>query len=188
MAKLCVLIGSHGVGKTTAFEYVKSKLCRSDIEFIPDVARLCPYPVGATTTLKAQLWIFHEQLRRESGSKIAICDKSAIDHYAYIIHWFGKKPKLEHRLIEQLQHYELIIKFPPNPHFLIKDDIRPANTEFQQKIDRIIEELIDSWELQVKRIRDTRSEQIVARVYEEVHSWLSHLTYETEIEEKPKPP
>jgi hypothetical protein len=154
MAGIAALIGAHGTGKTTAFDAARGRFEHLGIKFLPDLARECPYPVGLKTTARAQLWILLEQVRRERVPLpgMVVCDKSVIDHYAYIAYWYGRRPKLEQRVLVRSREYDLLIKFPLHQGFLVADDLRPTDVAFQVQVDGIIEQLIDEWALNVERV------------------------------------
>ena len=68
---IIVIIGSHGTGKTTLFQWLQEHLDLKSygiakLNLLPDIARECPYPVGATSTIESQEWIFNCQYQRES--------------------------------------------------------------------------------------------------------------------------
>ena len=90
-------IGTHGVGKTTLCFDVAARLKRLDlaVELVKEVARGCPLPINRDTTLDAQEWILHTQIAQEIAAcaryQVVICDRSALDNYAYLVHQVGRR-------------------------------------------------------------------------------------------------
>lgn len=171
MPKLVALIGTHGVGKTTIFEYLKEEIS-GHVAFISDIARMCPFSVGETTTPRAQLWILREQIRREDLTEKAICDKSVIDHYAYFVYWYGHRSKVETWLAPYALRYDLVIKMPANPAFLVDDGLRPTDVTFQQDVDRIIDGLLGTWGVKFKRLPNNLHYDLSSMTLSIVNEWL----------------
>src|SRR5680860_908650 len=98
-------MGSHGVGKTTLCFDVAARLKRLDlgVDLVKEVARSCPLPINKDTTLEAQSWILHTQIAEElaasSRYEMVVCDRSALDNYAYLVHQVGRRPEYDLSLI-----------------------------------------------------------------------------------------
>lgn len=152
------LIGTHGVGKTTLAYEICSLLKKADhnVELVTEVARRSPFPVNEATTLEGQLWILHAQIAAEleaaaRGEQI-ICDRSALDNYAYLVNKFGRQYQLEHWLEWWMSTYSLLVGVPPLADGIPPDGFRSENLEFQRKIHDLIGELFE--EPPFHRIRD----------------------------------
>ncbi|KPJ94362.1 MAG: hypothetical protein AMS18_03835 [Gemmatimonas sp. SG8_17] len=143
-------IGSHGVGKTTLCFDLASRLKRLDlaVDIVKEVARGCPLPINQATTLEAQAWILHTQIAHEiaAGSQYeaVICDRSVLDNYAYLVHQLGRRSEYNTLVTKWMQTYDGLFKVPilQSPSF---DGTRDVSTTFQIEIDRVIEELINAF-------------------------------------------
>lgn len=143
------LIGTHGVGKTTLAYEICSLLKKADynVELVTEVARRSPFPVNEGTTLDGQLWILHAQIAAEldaTRTGHAICDRSVLDNYCYLVNKFGRQQRLESWLDWWMQSYTLLIGVPPLADGIPPDGFRSENLEFQERIHELIEELLDS--------------------------------------------
>ena len=94
-------IGTHGVGKTTLCYDVAALLKRHDLDadIVKEVARLSPLPVNRQTSLEAQTWILAtqvaEEIRSASRHAVVVCDRSALDNYAYLVLACGRQKPIE---------------------------------------------------------------------------------------------
>jgi nicotinamide riboside kinase len=140
-------MGSHGVGKTTLCFDVAARLKRLDlgVDLVKEVARACPLPINKDTTLEAQSWILHtqiaEELAAESRYEVVVCDRSALDNYAYLVHQVGRRPEYDALVKEWMGSYTALFKVPilHAPSF---DGTRDTSSTFQVEVDEIIDELL----------------------------------------------
>jgi nicotinamide riboside kinase len=134
------LIGTHGVGKTTLAYEICSLLKKADynVELVTEVARRSPLPVNEATTLEGQLWILHAQIASEieaaARAPHVICDRSALDNYAYLVNKFGRQPQLEQWLAWWMDTYSLLVGVSPMADAIPADGFRSENVEFQHRI------------------------------------------------------
>jgi hypothetical protein len=141
-------IGSHGVGKTTLCFDVAARLKRLDlgVDLVKEVARACPLPINKSTTLEAQSWILHtqiaEELAADSRYQVVVCDRSALDNYAYLVHQVGRRPEYDDLVRRWMETYHALFKVPilHPPSF---DGTRDTSESFQSQIDRLIDRLLD---------------------------------------------
>ncbi len=143
------LIGTHGVGKTTLAYEICSLLKKADhnVELVTEVARRSPFPVNEGTTLDGQLWILHAQIAAELDATRmghAICDRSVLDNYCYLVNKFGRQQRLEAWLDWWMQSYTLLIGVPPLADGIPPDGFRSENLEFQERIHELITELLEA--------------------------------------------
>jgi len=140
-------IGTHGVGKTTLCYEVAASLKKRDIsvDMVKEVARSCPLAINQETTVDAQSWILHTQIAREieaaSRYEIVVCDRSALDNYAYLVHRIGTVEHLDELVRGWLPTYSHLFKVPivGRPTF---DGIRATSRGFQEGIDEEVDRLI----------------------------------------------
>lgn len=150
-------IGSHGVGKTTLCFDLASRLKRLDlaVDLVKEVARGCPLPINRDTTLEAQAWILHSQIAHEiaamHGNQAVICDRSVLDNYAYLVHRAGRRPAYDALVAEWVGSYDVLCKVPilQPPAF---DGQRDVSAAFQAEVDRIIDHLLDDFEVPCLRL------------------------------------
>lgn len=141
------LLGSHGVGKTTLCYDLAARLKRLDqsVEIVREVARQCPLPLNRQTTLAAQQWILHRQITDELAAAnladVVLCDRSALDNYAYLVARLGPRQELEPLVADWMRGYDALFKVPilQAPRY---DGTRDLSEEFQVAIDRQIDELL----------------------------------------------
>jgi hypothetical protein len=140
-------IGTHGTGKTTLCYETAAALKKRDlaVEMVKEVARSCPLPINQDTTLSAQSWILHTQIACEIEAaeryEIVICDRSALDNYAYLVHRMGPVDYLDELVRGWLPTYDHLFKVPilGRPSF---DGTRAVTQEFQRGIDEEVDRLI----------------------------------------------
>ena len=160
-------VGAHGVGKTTLVaavgKWINANGCAA--ETTPEVPRLiCEMVQDPTffrrgnTSLLKQTAILLAQMAVEHAPASAhgnalLCDRAVLDHWAYTKHLF-QDDLAEAQLEEPLEHfvrlhcasYRLLIHIPIE--FAPEDDgTREDHVVFQKDIDRLILNLLDSWNL-----------------------------------------
>lgn len=150
-------IGSHGVGKTTLCYELAAYLKRLDlsVDIVKEVARACPLPINRQTTVLAQEWILHSQIAIEielaEQYEVIVCDRSVLDNYAYLVQAAGRRQDLEPLIERWMRSYDLLVKVPvvAPPTY---DGTRDTSVEFQLTIDRLINELSNSFSLTSVRL------------------------------------
>jgi len=153
-------IGSHGVGKTTLCFELAARLKRLDrrVDMVKEVARSCPLPLNRETTTAAQAWILHTQIAREietaKDHDIVICDRAALDNYAYLVAKFGRGEPLDSLVRWWMQSYALLVWVPviADPRF---DGVRDTDRLYQQRINEVIGELVEAFGIQALRLDAT---------------------------------
>lgn len=140
------IIGSHGTGKTTfanvLFEKYKQAK-NTQVELVGDYARLCSYPIGEKTTVKAQLWIFESYLAKELENECdMIFDGSSLQTLAYYEYWFGKNTDLRKRAKSVVNLLTTVILVPADTRLCQPDGVRPQSTQFQNDIHTAIVKLL----------------------------------------------
>jgi thymidylate kinase len=176
-------IGTHGVGKTTLCFELAARLKRLDysVDLVKEVARECPLPINRDTTYDAQSWILHTQIAHElaavSRHDVVVCDRSILDNYAYLVHRLGRRPELDPLMETWLPSYTALIKVPlwRQPSF---DGVRDTGAEFQQGIDRTLDELVAAFAADVFVLDATSTEGWVEAV-------MAHLRLPRRAEQVP---
>jgi nicotinamide riboside kinase len=142
-------VGSHGVGKTTLCYGLAARLKARDVavEVVHEVARRCPLPINEETSVAAQSWILHTQIAEELVAQarypVAVCDRSVLDNYVYLLLAAGRQESLEGLLAAWLPTYGLLVHVPivalPRP-----DGFRAADPGFQRAVEeRLARELAE---------------------------------------------
>lgn len=147
------LIGTHGIGKTTAAKELFHWAARkAGASLINELARCCPWCINEKTTPQAQRWIFHTQISAELVSSaddretVVVCDRSALDCLVYaqraqVLDGFSPEwdwVSLYLKLFEEhwLATYDLIWRMPLDRTRPIEDDgVRSLRPSFQRDID-----------------------------------------------------
>jgi thymidylate kinase len=140
-------IGTHGVGKTTLCYDLASVLKRHDInvDVVKEVARLSPLPINRKTSLEAQTWILMTQVAEEIRSaayhEVVVCDRSALDNYAYMALACGRQKPYERFVAHWMKSYDLLFKVPilGTP---AADGIRDTDEFFMRSIDQLVDTLL----------------------------------------------
>ncbi|MBK8230854.1 MAG: ATP-binding protein [Candidatus Eisenbacteria bacterium] len=150
-------IGTHGVGKTTLTFELAARLKRRNyrVELVKEVARRCPLPLNRDTTLEAQAWILHTQIALEiesvRGYDVLICDRSALDNYAYLVAQCGRLEPYESVVREWIETYDLLAWVPPieRPSF---DGVRDLDLSYQHRIHDLIADLVTEFGVSTLRL------------------------------------
>ena len=140
-------IGSHGVGKTTLCYDLAGILKKHlpSVGIVMEVARSCPLPINRDTTLAAQSWILHTQIAMEIATAgqnhTVVCDRSALDNYAYLVAATGGHPVLDELVSHWMKTYDYLFKVPITFE-LEKDGTRDIDLKFQREIDGLVDRLL----------------------------------------------
>jgi nicotinamide riboside kinase len=150
-------IGTHGVGKTTLCYDLAAALKRQNVhvDMVKEVARLSPLPINRQTSLDAQTWILMtqvaEEIRSAAHHQVVVCDRSALDNYAYMALACGRQAVFERLAVHWMKTYDLLFKVPiagpPSP-----DGIRDTDELFMRAIDRVVDELLDEKGIPFQRL------------------------------------
>jgi nicotinamide riboside kinase len=140
-------VGSHGVGKTTLCFDLAAQLKRRGLndDMVKEVARASPLPVNRKTSREAQLWILTtqvaEEIRAFSHSSIVVCDRAALDNYAYFFLACGRDAAVEKFVDMWMKTYDLLIRVPVlnQPQ---DDGFRDTDAVFVREVDRKVTGLL----------------------------------------------
>jgi len=140
-------IGSHGVGKTTLCYDLAGALKREGVhvDMVKEVARLSPLPINRKTSLEAQTWILMtqvaEEIRSAAYNEVVVCDRSALDNYAYMALACGRQKPYERFVAHWMKSYDLLFKVPilGTP---AADGIRDTDEFFMRSIDGLVDTLL----------------------------------------------
>jgi nicotinamide riboside kinase len=140
-------IGSHGVGKTTLCYELAGGLKRHGVhvDMVKEVARLSPLPVNRQTSLDAQTWILMTQVAEEIRSaayhEVVVCDRSALDNYAYMVLACGRQKPFERFVAHWMKSYDVLFKVPIlGP--ASADGVRDTDEFFMRSIDQLVDTLL----------------------------------------------
>lgn len=148
------IIGTHSTGKTTIlahlYMYLKERGMRVCI--VPEMARLCPYPINETSTIEAQEWILnaHIEAEKQAGNAydVVLCDRATIDNFAYFLKAIQRTScvlpnnKWEQIAVAHARTYSYIFKTQKLSLFAKPDAQRTINEKFRNEIDQLITSLL----------------------------------------------
>lgn len=168
-------IGTHGVGKTTLCYDLAAALKRQGVhvDMVKEVARLSPLPINRQTSLDAQTWILMTQIAEEIRSaahhQVVVCDRSALDNYAYMALACGRQPVFERLAAHWMKSYHLLFKVPiagpPSP-----DGIRDTDELFMRAIDRVVDQLLEEKGIPFHRLPQGERDRWIDIVKEHVRT------------------
>ena len=142
-------VGSHGVGKTTLCFDLAAQLKRRgvNVDMVKEVARASPLPVNRNTSRESQLWILTTQLAEEikasAHSDVVVCDRAALDNYAYFFLACGRDQAVEKFVEMWMKTYDLLIRVPVLAA-VQEDGFRDTDAVFVREIDRKVSALLSS--------------------------------------------
>jgi len=156
-------IGTHGVGKTTLCYDVAALLKKRgvNVDIVKEVARLSPLPVNRKTSLEAQTWILTTQVAEEIRAgvqhPVVVCDRSALDNYAYMALACGRQKPVERFVDWWMKTYDILFKVP-----LVggasADGFRDTDEFFMRSIDEMVDRLLTERKLGCERLPEGRRE------------------------------
>lgn len=168
-------IGSHGVGKTTLCYDLAAALKRQNVhvDMVKEVARLSPLPINRQTSLDAQTWILMtqvaEEIRSAAHHQVVVCDRSALDNYAYMALACGRQPVFERLAVHWMRTYDLLFKVPiagpPSP-----DGIRDTDELFMRAIDGLVDQLMEEKDIPFHRLPQGDRDRWIDIVKEQVRT------------------
>ena len=141
-------IGTHGVGKTTLCYDLAGGAeapAASHVDMVKEVARLSPLPINRKTSLDAQTWILMTQVAEEIRSaayhEVVVCDRSALDNYAYMALACGRQKPFERFVAHWMKTYDLLFKVPISGA-ASADGVRDTDEFFMRSIDALVDTLL----------------------------------------------
>jgi nicotinamide riboside kinase len=162
MMKLA-FIGTHGVGKTTLCYDLAALLKKRDVnvDIVKEVARLSPLPVNRKTSLESQSWILSTQVAEEIRAgvhhQVVVCDRSALDNYAYMALACGRQKPVERFVDWWMKSYDLLFKVPC-AGAAAPDGFRDTDEFFMRAIDELVDRLLVERRLSCERLPEGRRE------------------------------
>lgn len=141
-------IGTHGVGKTTLCFDLASLLKRQGaaVDMVKEVARLSPLPINRKTSLDAQTWILMtqvaEEIRSSAYNEFVVCDRSALDNYAYMVLACGRQKPFEAFVRHWMRSYDILFKVPYAGGGAAADGVRDTDEFFMRSIDQLVDTLL----------------------------------------------
>jgi thymidylate kinase len=167
-------IGTHGVGKTTLCYDLASLLKRRgvNVDIVKEVARLSPLPINRQTSLEAQTWILTTQVAEEIRSagrhQVVVCDRSALDNYAYLALACGRVRPIERFVDHWMKTYDLLFKVPVSEGAVSADGVRDTDEFFMRAIDQLVDSLLAEKKIVHERLPPGRREEWIHIVGERV--------------------
>ena len=162
-------IGTHGVGKTTLCYDLAALLKHEglDVDIVKEVARLSPLAINRRTSLDAQTWILATQVAEEIRSagrhQVVVCDRAALDNYAYMALACGRQTAIEPFVDYWMRTYDLLFKVPVSGE-VPADGVRDTDAVFVRAIDRLVDTLLEEKRLPHERLPAGDRDGWMARV------------------------
>jgi nicotinamide riboside kinase len=145
--KKIVVMGTHGVGKTTLAHQICVTLKERNLNatIIEEKVRSCPFPINEKSTIDTEMWMIHTQIKAELHAKaelyeVAVVDRCTLDA---IVYWEDlNKPKdsyfelLKASALHWVQNYDLIVLVEPSSDtasFAV-DAVRDSGIEYRNRI------------------------------------------------------
>jgi len=152
------IMGTHGTGKSGFALQMAAKLKKIwpgvQIGIVSEIARDCPFPVNKDTSVEAQLWIYHAQMKAELEmsvkNEILVCDRTVLDGMAYTKEagFMEIFEECFYNALSWLDTYDEI--YWCRPQTAIADDgFRDMDPAFQSRIDLIIEHWVTQYNITV---------------------------------------
>ncbi len=184
---LYALTGTHGVGKTSVFEPLKS-LCPEAAFFseavrhqmkafgfghpIDDFCRI--YGIGAFEIMNMNAWsvIDPEVNTTLVPGRLVITDRCTVDSLAYYLAMRSTMFDfhLERPVLSMARHYaslyNLFVYFPCGVFPLVGDEMRPDDVAFQRKVDTCLWRAFEMLEVPEKKIHRLQATDADGRIDE----------------------
>ncbi len=167
-------IGTHGVGKTTLCYDVASLLKRGgwNVDIVKEVARQSPLPINRQTSLEAQTWILMtqvaEEIRSAAHNAVVVCDRSALDNYAYMVLACGRQRPIERLVDWWMRSYDLLFKVPVDEGEAQADGFRDTDQFFIRAIDQLVDTLLAEKQIEHAALPPRERERWIEIVRERV--------------------
>lgn len=161
MIKKIGITGTHGSGKTTKAKELFDRFVdvNKTIIVVDEVARSCPHTLG---TIKAQEWIWHEQMSREKHAMtqdvdVVICARTVMDNLMYFYDLIVPDLLDNHPLCRRwwelyqeatnwMPTYTQVIRLPLNLEWLQADDpIRPKDVKYARRINALFDRFVQPY-------------------------------------------
>jgi len=117
-----------------------------NVDIVKEVARLSPLPINRKTSLEAQTWILMtqvaEEIRSASQHEVVVCDRSALDNYAYMVLACGRQRPIERFVDHWMKTYDLLFKVPMSAGTVSADGVRDTDEFFMRSIDKLVDSLL----------------------------------------------
>ena len=162
---MIALIGSHGVGKTTLLEKLSLITPETPIkDGSSRIVRSFNKEIGETLTPYEQQLLINKISDANWNSDILsnICTtRTPLDHYAYSkALGFEDLAKSREELFENSNYNDIQFFYIPIEFEIESDGIRYEGLEFQRKIDQILVERIEKYNLQVIELRGNIEQRV----------------------------
>lgn len=179
-------VGAHCTGKTTAVWYVGSTLKQNgynSVEILPELARICPYPINEQAKFATNLWLIFEQIKMEhmlathtshAKETIILSDRSVYDSVAYANAMSREKAPLLATVAKawaKVEPYDLLLFFPISWD-LIADGKRSTDVEWQRKVDDELKSILFGTKENIKVVQGKNHVERCDKAYKIVHSFL----------------
>jgi len=147
------IIGTHGTGKTTLAYQIcaEAKKRGKNAVIINETARSCPFPINEGSSLDGFIWMTGTQLAKEQlavahKSNFIVCDRSVMDHVAYVPQQYACGKTYEYFALAcsaWMDTYNKIFWVQPSKSVeIFHDGIRCVDPKFQKAIHYRFQEIL----------------------------------------------
>jgi len=155
------IMGAHGTGKTLLAMSLAADFKKSypdvQVGIVSEIARDCPFPINKETSVEAQLWIYHAQMKAElemsKKNTIIVCDRTVLDGLAYAraAGFMEMFEEYFYIALNWLDTYDEICWRRPKDA-IADDGFRDIDPVFQSRIDLIIEQWVKRYTITAETI------------------------------------
>jgi len=182
------LIGTHSTGKTTIGKHIALALSQQghEVNYLPELARMCPMPINESTTFAAQHWILKNQIEKEGDmykdGEILLCDRSTLDNFAYMQRAVEERDTPrdvsthEKTAAEHMRTYTHIFKTQKLDLGAKRDGKRSTDESFREDIDSRITHMLKKHDIAHHLLPKTLDyKKHVEFILDKIHEWEAHL-------------
>jgi hypothetical protein len=98
---------------------------------------------------------------------VVVCDRSALDNYAYMVLACGRQPAFERLVAHWMKTYDMLFKVPLSGQ-AAPDGVRDTDEFFMRAIDRLVDELLLRMKVRYQRLPEGERTRWFEVVREEV--------------------
>lgn len=145
------IIGTHSTGKTTLIKQLAASFTeRGDsVLLVPEIARLCPFPINEDVTPEAQNWIVENQIAYENNlphtsRQLVLCDRTVLDGFTYLYRSYvrhkiaDQAAVWEQKAVAHMPTYDFVFKTQKLDLPSVADGTRSTDEAFREEIDTLM--------------------------------------------------
>lgn len=165
------IAGSHGVGKSTLANAIAEELNIPIIENLSRTAKKLGYTINKKSDINSQLAIWIGQLYEQVSVYNFVCDRTIVDHYAYLT-WLNRHNDLgiDRYLVTALgnltesivnEQYAIVF-YVPISYPIESNGVRSTDKKYQKEIDQLVLHFLNSWGVEYMPLPGTHDQKFNA--------------------------